>query len=55
MELHTFFKSPDWMVLPYPLRPNGFKAIRHFDGEFRKNKSYSKSYVTLLDKKENKI
>ena len=55
MELHHFFKNPDWRVSLYPLRPNSFKAIRHFDGEFRKNKSYSKSYVTLLDKKENKI
>ena len=43
------------MVPPYPLHPNGFKAVRHFDGKFLKNKSYSKSYVTLLDKKENKI
>lgn len=39
----------------HPLRSNGYKVIRHFDGEFRENKSYSKSYVTLLDKKENKI
>lgn len=55
MELHPFFKGLAYRVSPYPLRPNGFNAIRHFDGEFRKNKSYSKSYVTLLDKKENKI
>lgn len=55
MELHPLFRNPDWRVSLYPLRPNGFKAIRHFDGEFRKNKSYGESYVTLLDKKENKI